>query len=117
MHFIVDESAGTAIVEYLRQAGHDVVAIHETKPQAADEEVLDLAAAGNRILVTNDKDFGELVFRSGKAHSGILLLRLRDESSSNRVRVIRGVVEKHADRLEGNYVVATERGIRVRTSR
>lgn len=108
MHFIVDESAGTAIVEYLRQAGHDVVAIHETKPQAADEEVLDLAAAGNRILVTNG---------SGKAHSGILLLRLRDESSSNRVRVIRGVVEKHADRLEGNYVVATERGIRVRTSR
>ncbi len=117
MQFIIDESAGSAVVEYLRQTGHDVIAVHEKIPQATDGDVLALASAENRILVTNDKDFGDLVFRSGKPHHGILLLRLRDESAKNRVRVMRGVMDNYADRLEGNYVVATERGVRIRTVR
>ena len=67
-----------------------------------------------RILITNDKDFGELVFRSGKAHHGVLLLRLHDESSASRVRVVKVVLENHADRLAGHFIVATEGRVRIR---
>jgi len=53
--------------------------------------------------VTNDKDFGDLVFRSGMALHGVLLLRLRDESAANRVRVVKSVLERYADRLPGHF--------------
>jgi predicted nuclease of predicted toxin-antitoxin system len=72
MKFIVDESAGMAIAQYLRGIGHDVVAVAETIPQADDQTILIKAASESRVLITNDKDFGELVFRSGYAHHGVL---------------------------------------------
>ena len=117
MQFIVDESTGRAVIEHLRSAGHRVLAINEAMPQALDREILARAASEDHILITNDKDFGELVFRSGQAHHGVLLLRLRDESAANRVRVVMSVLEKYADRLTGNFVVATERGVRIRSGK
>jgi predicted nuclease of predicted toxin-antitoxin system len=114
MRFIVDESAGTAIVEFLRSNGHDVVSVAETMTQADDQTILIKAVSENRILVTNDKDFAELIFRSGEVHQGVLLLRLRDESSSNRVHVVKAVLEQYADRLVLAFTVATESSVRIR---
>jgi predicted nuclease of predicted toxin-antitoxin system len=114
MRFIVDESAGIAVVESLRQSGHDVLAVAETMRQAGDPDILALALNQDRILVTNDKDFGELVFRSGRTHHGVLLLRLHDESSANRVRVVQSVLERYADRLPDHFVVTTESRVRIR---
>ncbi len=117
MRFIVDESTGMAVVQYLRDAGHDVLAVGEVTPQAEDRQVLLQAAREKRIVVTNDKDFGELVFRANEVHCGVLLLRLHDESSANRVPVVRAVLEEHADQLAGRFAVATERGLRIRAAR
>jgi predicted nuclease of predicted toxin-antitoxin system len=114
MHFLVDESTGTAVVESLRNAGHDVLFVGEAMPQADDDQIIDRAAEENRVIVTNDKHFGQLVFRSGKAHHGVLLFRLRDESAVNRVRKVKLVVEKYAGRLEDSFIVATEGMIRIR---
>jgi predicted nuclease of predicted toxin-antitoxin system len=114
MQFIVDESAGTAVAEYLRGAGHDVLAVAEVMPQADDSDILARAVSEKRILVTNDKDFGELVFRSGQALYGVVLLRLHDESSANRVRVMKMVIEQHTDRLVDHFAVATEDSVRIR---
>lgn len=117
MRFIVDESTGAAVVECLRGAGHDVLAVAETMPRAGDPDILTRALSEGRILVTNDKDFGELVFRSGQAHSGVLLLRLHDESAASRVRVVLTVLEQYADRLPSCFTVATEGYVRIRTTR
>lgn len=114
MDFIVDESSGIAVVEYLRSVGHDVLAVADTMPQANDPDILVRAVSEGRILVTNDKDFGDLVFRSGQAHHGVVLLRLHDESSTNRVRVVKSILELHAHRLAGHFTVATEAGVRIR---
>jgi predicted nuclease of predicted toxin-antitoxin system len=114
MRFMVDESTGAAVVEYLRRSGHDVLAVGEAMPQADDRDIIARAARDERVLITNDKDFGELVFRSGWVHCGILLLRLRDESPSSRLNVIKSVLERYADRLPGQFVVATEDRVRVR---
>jgi predicted nuclease of predicted toxin-antitoxin system len=114
MRFLVDESTGSAVAEFLRKEGHDVTAVAESMPQEIDSEILRKAVAEIRIVVTNDKDFGELVFRSAEAHAGILLLRLKDQSSSNRVAVVKLVTEKYADELPGNFVVASETHVRIR---
>ena len=117
MRFIVDESTGTAVVKYLRNVSYDVLAVAETMPQADDPYILAQAVSERRILVTNDKDFGELVFRSRQAHHGVVLLRLHDESSANRVRVMKATLEQYADRLVGHFTVATEGGVRIRPAR
>jgi len=117
MRFIVDESTGAAVVEYQRSIGHDVLAVAEAMPQAEDRDILARAANDRRILVTNDKDFGELVFRSRRAHHGVVLLRLHDESPTNRVHVLRTVLGQYADRLAGHFTVATEGGVRIRPVR
>ncbi len=117
MQFVVDESTGDAVAEYLRSSGYDVLVVAETMPQADDADILARATAEGRIVITNDKDFGELVFRSGQAHQGILLLRLHDESAANRVRVVKSVLDGYADRLAGYFVVATENSVRIRPVR
>jgi predicted nuclease of predicted toxin-antitoxin system len=114
MRFLVDESAGTAVVEYLRAVGHDVLAVAEQRPRADDVWIMAWATDEGRILITNDKDFGNLTFRHGQALAGILLLRLRDERPANRVAVVRTVVEHLAELLPGHFVVASESGVRVR---
>lgn len=83
-------------------------------PEAVDEDILAYAVREDRIVVTNDKDFGELVYRSGWEHRGVLLLRLRDERSENKMRVIQVVLAQLGERLCHHYTVATETGIRVR---
>jgi predicted nuclease of predicted toxin-antitoxin system len=114
VRFLVDESTGAAVVGYLRSAGHDVLAVAQTMSQADDPDILARAAGEGRILVTNDKDSGQLVFCNGQAHSGVVLLRLQDESSANRVGVVKALLEQPKDQLAGHFTVATERGMRIR---
>lgn len=114
MRFIVDESAGVAVANYLRVTGHDVLAIAEIAPRAGDTDILALAVDDKRILVTNDKDFGELVFRSRQDHHGVMLFRLKDESAVNQVRILADVLHRYADRLSGQFIVITETKIRIR---
>lgn len=114
MKFLVDECTGLSGVRCLREEGHDATAVSQVMPQAADEDVLRRAAAEGRILVTNDKDFGEMVFRSGEAHAGIVLLRLRDERAATKTWVMREVLKRVGEGLQDSYVVASEMAIRVR---
>lgn len=82
--------------------------------QAKDHTVLTRAADEQRILITNDKDFGGLVFRQGFSHHGVLLLRLKDDSSANRVRVVKAVLGQYGDLLKTNFLVASETQVRIR---
>ncbi len=111
---MVDESTGIAVVNFLRSAGYDVLSVAETMSQASDSDILARASNEGRILVTNDKDFGSLAFRSGQTHRGVLLLRLQDERPTNRVRVLKAVLEEYADRLPDHFTVATENRVRIR---
>lgn len=79
MRFLVDENIHTRIVAYLRTEGHDVLSVLETFPNANDAAVLSRARNERRVLITHDTDFGELVFRHGLDHQGIILVRPGDE--------------------------------------
>jgi len=114
MRFIVDECTGTAVAEHLREGGHNVAVVAETMSQAQDHTILNKAVNEKRILITNDKDFGELIFRRGFSHHGVLLLRLQDDSAANRVRVVKAVLDQYGDLLETTFLVASERQVRIR---
>jgi len=114
LRFLVDESTGSGVAEWLRDAGHDVAMMSRSAAPATDSDILAMAVREDRIVVTNDKDFGELVFRSGKVHAGIILVRLSDESAGNRVRMARFVLERCGTQLAGSFTVVTEKTIRLR---
>jgi predicted nuclease of predicted toxin-antitoxin system len=80
-----------------------------------DSEVLAIAVAEDRVLITNDRDFGELVFRLGLPHRGIILFRLGDESIAVKVAWLDHVLEVYSHRL-GEFVVINDRGVRIRTA-
>ena len=112
--FILDESADLPLRTHLRAGGHDVTAIAHDYPGAlADEDVLAIAVAEDRILITNDRDFGELVFRRQLPHRGVILFRLGNEAIPIKMRWLDHVLDAYADRLR-EFIVVTDRGVRVR---
>ncbi len=70
MQFLVDECTGPAVAWWLRQRNHDVFSVYEQSRGADDGNILQRAVAESRILITNDKDFGELIYRGKKPHRG-----------------------------------------------
>jgi predicted nuclease of predicted toxin-antitoxin system len=76
MNFVADESVDRQIVELLREDGHTVFYISEESPSISDTEALSKAKSSNAVLITADKDFGELVFRLNQNYDGVILLRL-----------------------------------------
>ena len=89
MKFLIDENLGIKVSEFLRDLGFDIVSITELSPGITDKEVLSLANDQERILVTLDKDFGELVFKEGLTYFGVILVRLKDESVDNKKKVLK----------------------------
>lgn len=112
MRFLVDESTGPLVAQLLSELGHDVLSVYDEMRGAADEDVILRAAAEKRILVTNDKDFGEKVYRERRPHVGVVLLRLRDERASSKRDTIQRLLANYLDRLPQNFVVVTETRVR-----
>jgi len=114
MKFLIDESVEKPIVDWLRDQKYDVTYVTESSPAITDEEVIKIANSESRILITNDKDFGELIFRQGRITQGILLIRASNEESSNKIRLVKEVLKKVKNKLRGNFIVVNEAGIRIR---
>ena len=112
MRFLVDESTGPRVAEWLAGQGHDVVSIYHSARGADDDVVLQMANNEDRILITNDRDFGEKVYREHKPHRGTILLRLADERASVKIEVLKSLLENYPDRLAGQFVVVTETRVR-----
>lgn len=81
MKFLADENIEKPVVDHLRQEGFDVCYISEETRSLDDDRILAWANQEDRILLTNDKDFGELVFRQKRVRTGIMLLRFRREEA------------------------------------
>jgi predicted nuclease of predicted toxin-antitoxin system len=114
VNLVADEGVDRAVVERLRQDGHDVVYVAELSPSVADEEVLGRANAESAVLLTADKDFGELVFRQGLAHSGVVLLRLAGLANATKADIVAEVCRTRAPELIGAFSVVSPGQVRVR---
>lgn len=114
MKFLVDRCAGHRLSEWLRQAGHDVVEAREREPDPGDRALLAWAVSENRIVVTIDTDFGELVFGHALAHRG--LVRLPDVPAAHRIALMQQILTSYSHELEAKSII-TIRGQRIRISR
>lgn len=112
MRFLVDECTGPAVARWLENRGHDIVSVYDDAPGIGDTEVLRRAHEAERILITNDKDFGGKVYREQRPHCGVVLLRLDNERSQHKIAVLRRLLEGYADRLPNQFVVATAEQVR-----
>jgi predicted nuclease of predicted toxin-antitoxin system len=102
------------VVDALRSDGHRVLYVAEMDPGISDDHVLDLAANEGAILVTSDKDFGELVFRQGRAHQGVILIRLHGMDPIQKAESITSAVAEHGERLARAFSVVEQGRIRLR---
>jgi len=114
LRFICDEGVDRPIVAALRSAGHDVTYVAEQSPGLVDEDVLQGASREGRVLVTADKDFGELVFRQGRLHSGIILIRLHGLDPTEKGRIAVTAVADHGSELERSFAVLEQGRMRIR---
>lgn len=114
MMLLADEGVDKPIVDALRNAGFDVAYILETYPAANDDFILLLANTERRIVITQDKDFGELVFRLRQAHYGVILIRLHGYNPVVKAQMTTAVLLKHRDELTKAFTVIQPNAIRIR---
>jgi len=114
LKFLADECCDAGLVTSLRIDGHDVLYILEKTPGISDDEVFKYAFIEERILLTEDKDFGELAYRLKKSANGIILFRIDIHERHLKWPRLKSLIDKYADRLPGNFVVVETNKIRFR---
>ena len=112
MRFLVDESTGVVVARWLGAQGHEVFSVYEDARGVDDDTIIQKAFDENWILITNDKDFGEKVYREKRPHRGVILLRLQDERSGNKINTLQRILDTYLEQLPDSFVVATETQIR-----
>ena len=112
MRFLVDECTGPRVAAWLVSQGHQVFSVFDEARGIEDEEVIRKAYAESWILITNDKDFGEKVYRERYPHHGVVLMRLEVERAANKIEVLRRLLDGYANRLADSFVVVTDMHVR-----
>ena len=112
--FLVDVGVGKKVEIWLDASEHDTKNVRDIDPRLSDTAILEIAARENRIVITMDKDFGELVFNAEQVHSGVLLLRLEGAASDEKARVVAEIVTAHTDKMEGKFSVYQSGRLRIR---
>jgi predicted nuclease of predicted toxin-antitoxin system len=114
MKFFADENIARAIVIWLRNKGYDVAFTAEIQPGAPDADWLREAQGGERVIITSDKDFGELIFRDHLNSHGVILLRMEELTIAERIERLQSVWSVIEANPAGKFIVITEHKIRVR---
>lgn len=112
MRFLVDECTGPVVARWLRDQQYEVFSVYEEARGIDDDEIIKKAYEEDWILITNDKDFGEKIYRERHPHRGVVLLRLENDRAGNKVEMIRQLLQGYAHQLADRYVVVTETRVR-----
>ncbi len=114
MKIVADEKVDRLVMERLRSNGHEVLSIAREFSSSPDTEVLSISNDEHALLITEDKDFGELVFHKKRSHFGVLLVRLEGVSRSERVRMVCDIVLHRGKELANSFSVLTPGSLRTR---
>jgi predicted nuclease of predicted toxin-antitoxin system len=115
VRILADENIPRSIVAWLRSQGHDVLYASESRARTPDADLLTEAEDQGYVILTEDKDFGELVFRDRRNSHGVVLLRMEDLPASlrlARLQVVWAVIESN---MPGKFMVVTETKVRLRS--
>jgi predicted nuclease of predicted toxin-antitoxin system len=114
LRFLADESCDFLVVRSLRSAGYDVVSVAESFSSASDIEVLNASVKDERILLTEDKDFGEWIFAHREEMTGVLLIRFPGNARSGLGQAVTHLVEKYGRELLTSFSVLEPGRARIR---
>ncbi len=114
LKFLIDESSGKKLHKFLVEKGYDAEFVTDLMGGVSDQEILGYCEKKGRILVTNDKDFGELIFRLNRPASGVILLRLKVDYPASRQKFVLNLIKNFPDRLKTSFSVVTEGKVRIR---
>ncbi len=114
MNFLADENVDRQIADRLRLMGHNVEYVAEKDAGISDDEVLEMANEKTALLLTADKDFGELVFRQRRVTSGVVLIRLAGLSPTRKAEIVVSAIMKHGTELMHSFSVITPGAVRIR---
>ena len=117
MKFLVDVGVGMRVQSWLQSQKYDSKAVRTLDPRMSDRDIIQLAADEQRMVITMDKDFGELVYHSGMTHCGILLLRLEDANSAEKIAVLESILNNYAEQIENHFCVYQNDRLRIRKAR
>jgi predicted nuclease of predicted toxin-antitoxin system len=113
MEFLADESCAMPVIRALREAGHDVVAIAEIATGSTDDQVLERAVKEERVLITEDRDFGELVYARGRSSLGVILLRFHSRALLAKTGTLLEAISRLGSRLESSFTVVEPGRVRI----
>lgn len=114
IRLMIDVNLGIGIEDYLKSQGYDVVTVRSINPSMDDEEICRLAKNESRIILTLDKDFGDLVYKNRLKHSGILILRLDDWSLKNKIDILQWILHQHGENLQDSFSIYQKGNLRIR---
>jgi predicted nuclease of predicted toxin-antitoxin system len=113
VEFVADESCAGSIIRALREAGHDVIAIAEISKGIPDEQVMERAFSEGRVLLTEDADFGELVYARGRPSAGVIFVKFDSRTRRAKPAAVVEVVAKLGARLRDGFAVVEPGRVRV----
>ena len=114
LKFLVDVGVGKKVEDFLYKNGYDILSVRKLNPRMSDSEIINIAAKDNRIVITMDKDFGELIYNSGLIHKGILLLRTENCSGDKKAKILSEILINYSSELEENFCVFSKDRLRIR---
>jgi predicted nuclease of predicted toxin-antitoxin system len=111
--FLVDVGVGRQVESWLLENGYDAKAVRDLNPRMADQEILAIAAQEQRMVITMDKDFGEMVYRAKQSHAGVLLLGMEEATGEEKRRIVAEILGRHTDKLAGKFCVYRRGRLRI----
>lgn len=114
MKFLADECCDAGLVRQMREYGYDALYVKEEDPGITDSEVLKKAYSEKRVLITEDKDFGELVFRLKKKVYGIILLRFKVSEKDKKWHRLKALIHQKPKILTNHFIVVDAHKFRIR---
>ncbi|MDD5435439.1 MAG: DUF5615 family PIN-like protein [Nitrospira sp.] len=114
LRFMVDAGVGKNIEAWLQSEGFDTVAIRDLDPRMSDTVALELAFSESRIVITMDKDFGELVYHRKQKHSGVILLRMEDARIDEKLSAVQKIIDQHGELIHGSFSTYQDGKLRIR---
>lgn len=112
---IADENVDIALIKKLQRSGLNVFSILENQPGITDEEVLSIANSHKAIILTEDKDFGELTYKRKIQNYGIILIRLSNMTRNERNELVVNMIISNFKRMQNHFVVFSNQGLRIKS--
>lgn len=112
LKFLVDVNIEKPIINFLIKKGFDIKCVVDIDKKMADYNVCEIANTEQRVLITNDKDFGEIVFFQKRISSGIILLRIKGGDASEKILLLEKLLDYYCDKIINHFVVITKEKFR-----